>query len=75
MDATREDLVQCISAIRSTLHGRNGLVGEPVQAETLDQLTWQVARLMTSQKVNADLVVYLKTQVEDLSHSIVTTDS
>ncbi len=53
MDATREDLVQCISAIRSTLHGRNGLVGEPVQTETLDQLKRQLARLMTQLQKSA----------------------
>ena len=46
MDATREDLVQFISAIRYDLQGVNGLVGEPVQTETLDQLKRQLARLM-----------------------------
>ena len=46
MDATREDLVHFISAIRYDLQGANGLVGEPVQTETLDQLKRQLARLM-----------------------------
>ncbi len=46
MDATREDLVQFISVIRYDLQGVNGLVGEPVQTETLDQLKRQLDRLM-----------------------------
>ncbi len=47
MDATREDLVQFISAIRCDLLGPAGLVGDPVQTETLDQLKRQLVRLMT----------------------------
>ena len=53
MDATRGDLVQFISAIRYMLHGHNGLVGEPVQTETLDQLKRQLARLMTRLRKSA----------------------
>ena len=46
MDATRDDLVQFVSAIRCKLHGRNGLVRDPVQTETLDQLRRQLVCLM-----------------------------
>ena len=50
MDATREDLVQFISAIRCELVGPNGQVGDPVQAETLDQIKRQLARLTRRKK-------------------------
>ena len=60
MDATRDDLVQFISALRSELHGPSGAVGDPVQTETLAQLKRQVVGLVSAKR-------NLQTQVESLN--------
>ena len=59
--------MQFISTIRFNLHGSPGLVRDPVQTETLDQLRRQLIRLIADQKVD-----HLKARVEDLSRSVAT---
>ena len=70
MDATREDLIQFISAIRCKLHGPTGLVGDPVQTETLDQLKRQLVRLMLAKTSLEAQVDRLKDRVENLTRSV-----
>ena len=75
MDATRDDLVQFVSAIRCKLHGRNGLVRDPVQTETLDQLRRQLVCLMMDKEAFEVRAEHLKARVEDLSRSVITPDA
>ena len=72
MDATREDLVQFISAVRCKLHGPTGLVHDPVQTETLDQLQRQLVRLMLAKTDLQDRVEHLEARAENLSRSVIT---
>ena len=72
MDATREDLVQFISAIRYKLHGPTGLVRDPIQTETLNQLKRQLVRVMLAKTALEAQVERLEARVENLSRSVTT---
>ena len=74
MDATRQDLVQFISTIRCELHGPSGLVGDPVQTETLDQLKRQLVRLTLARTSLEAEVEQLKTYVKNFNRFVVGED-